>query len=153
MTRTQTLVRHIAGLLAAIENCQRTNNAEWSAKHKARLTSLLREFMPSGSGIDNGTHIMDDSKPERLRFRVSFHHMNDSGCYDGWTDHTVTVRPSFVHGMEIDISGRDRNDIKEYLADTFRLALESEIVETGDGYARADEWIRGYGEKESNHAS
>ena len=49
--------------------------------------------------------------------------MNENGFYDGWTDHTLTVRPSLVHGIELEISGRNRNDIKEYLHETFHSAL------------------------------
>lgn len=133
--RVQTLAQHIAGLLAAIENCKERGNTEWLAKHSERLQTLMREFMPSGSGIDNGTHLLDAAKPERILFRVSFHHMDDSGGYDGWTDHTVSARPSFVHGIELRISGRDRNQIKEYLAEVFNTALQARIVETAEGYA------------------
>lgn len=136
MNGTRPLVQHIANLLAAIDNCDASGNHEWKAKHSARLQTLMADFMPSGSGIDNGTHLFDDSKPERLRFRVSFHHMNDAGMYDGWTDHTLTVTPSFVHGMEIKINGRDRNEIKDYLADVYRNALAAVLVETVDGYTR-----------------
>lgn len=80
--------------------------------------------MPSGSGIDSGTKLdYGRSTPDKLVFTMSFHHMNDSGMYDGWTDHSITVKPSLVYGIEIGISGRNRNDIKDYLGDTYHAAL------------------------------
>jgi hypothetical protein len=55
--------------------------------------------------------------------------MNDGGFYDGWTEHTITVTPSFIGSMNIKISGRDRNQIKDYLHDVFSTALTEEINE------------------------
>jgi hypothetical protein len=52
--------------------------------------------------------------------------MNDAGYYDGWTDHIVIVSPSF-DGIDIKISGRNRNDIKDYLHDVFHAALTEEV--------------------------
>jgi len=48
--------------------------------------------------------------------------MNENGYYDGWTSHTVTVTPGW-NGPELRITGRDRNQIKDYLYDTFHYAL------------------------------
>ena len=43
--------------------------------------------------------------------------------YDGWTNHTLTVRASLQFGIDLTISGRNRNQIKEYLYETFQCAL------------------------------
>lgn len=48
---------------------------------------------------------------------------NENGMYDGWTQHSIIVRPSFVHGLDITITGKDRNQIKEYLHDVYFSAL------------------------------
>ena len=56
-------------------------------------------------------------------FRVDFHHMDDNGYYDGWTEHVVTVKPSLCFDIEISVSGRNRNGIKEYILDTFHHLL------------------------------
>jgi hypothetical protein len=53
--------------------------------------------------------------------------MNDTGYYDGWTEHTVTVTPSFS-GINIRVSGRNRNDIKDYIHETFSYALRSDVT-------------------------
>lgn len=62
----------------------------------------------------------------KLAFRTSFHHMDESGGYDGWTEHIVTARATF-NGPELKISGADRNGIKEYIAECFSAALAGEV--------------------------
>lgn len=127
MTRTERpLYREIASLLKAIENCKRSGNSEWFEKHHERLRGLL-EMLPSGSGIDRGTRLEESAcKPGKLVFTLGFHHMNDVGMYDGWTEHVLTVTPSF-DGIDLHISGRNRNDIKEYLYETYHYALTQEV--------------------------
>lgn len=48
------------------------------------------------------------------------------GMYVGWTEHTITVTPSFI-GLNVKVSGRNRNEIKDYIADHFSDCLETEI--------------------------
>jgi hypothetical protein len=118
----QPLYRLIASTLQAIRNCEKAGNSEWFDKHHESLRELIA-LLPSGSGIDNGTRIEEDCcREERLVFTLGFHHMNDNGMYDGWTEHTLTVVPSF-DGIDLKISGRDRNGIKEYLYETYHYAL------------------------------
>lgn len=123
------LYQELACLLTAAANCERSGNTEWLAKHRDRARELVRDRLPSGSGLDTGTHLDIASMPDRLVLRCSFHHMNDSGMYDGWTDHTVIVTPSLAFGFDMRITGRDRNDIKDYLAQTFDHALREPVPE------------------------
>jgi hypothetical protein len=89
------------------------------------LEALIRDRMPGGSGFDNGTTLDDDAtRTDKLVFRTAFHHMDESGGYDGWTEHTVIVTPAFG-GFDIRVTGRNRNDIKAYIADTFHHALSA----------------------------
>ena len=123
---TRPLYRQIAETLQAIKNCEKSNNIEWRDRHEETLDTLL-DHMPSGSGIDNGCKLdRDGSTRTKLVFDCAYHHMNEHGMYDGWTDHTVTVTPSF-QGIEMKISGKDRNDIKDYLHETLHYALTQEI--------------------------
>src|SRR5215831_6080760 len=123
--------RAIAQIIAARENCKTSGNLEWFKRHTDRLVSLCLEVLPSGSGIDSGNTIdLDKSTSDRIVVHTSFHHMDESGGYDGWTEHTVTVRPSLAFGFELTVSGRDRNEIKEYLSETFHAALSAEVRET-----------------------
>lgn len=123
------LYEHISAAAAARLNCldfekRDGKTHEWTARHESTIEDLTRAFMPSGSGIDSGVKFdFDKSNGEKLVFYFGYHHMNEHGYYDGWTDHTLTVTPSLVHGIELKISGRNRNDIKEYLHQTFHSAL------------------------------
>jgi hypothetical protein len=124
----RTVAYLLSSLIQAIENCRKSGNDEWLQKHGERLASIVDSYMPSGSGWDEGTTFdMDKSSAERLVFHGSFHHMDDAGGYDGWTDHTITVRPTFT-GLDIRISGRDRNEVKEHLYQTFSAALETKVA-------------------------
>jgi hypothetical protein len=114
------MYQQLASLVDAMNRCHDTNNIEWFHRHRERITNLMREYSPSGSGIDNGVSInTDDCTGEKLVFETGFHHMNENGMYDGWTEHRVTVTPSFATGFNLKISGRDRNGIKNYLHDVF----------------------------------
>ena len=127
------VAQRCAQLLQSILNCEKSGNWEWRDRHTTRLEKLVREAMPSGSGFDAGTTLdMDQSTPERLVFTTSFHHMDESGGYDGWTDHRVSVRPSLVFSLLVTVSGRDRNQIKDYIAETFHSALTTQAPEIAD---------------------
>jgi hypothetical protein len=117
-------VKELAGKFHAYLNCVKSNNLEWKEKHQDSIESML-ENLPHGSGLDAGVKFdWDNSSPEKLIFTTSFHHMDDHGVYDGWTDHKVIVTPSFYFGIRVNITGRDRNEIKEYLADLFRETFD-----------------------------
>lgn len=118
----------LAQIIQAYHRCIGTQNDEWAAKHRERLETLVHEHMPSGAGIDREVKLnLKESTEEKLVFYTSYHHMNEVGMYDGWTDHVIRVRPSLCYGIVLSISGRDRNDIKDYLHEVFHEALTKEI--------------------------
>jgi hypothetical protein len=124
-----TLIRAIAVYLDAAKRCRENGRHEEEAQHLDMLRRLS-DALPSGAGIDSGTSIDHvDSKTDRICLVTSFHHMNANGFYDGWTNHTITVRPSFLFGVDLKISGRNRNDVKEYLAELFDQALQADAPE------------------------
>lgn len=119
--------REFAAKLAAYNNCLKSNNSEWESKHREWIERECKNG-PSGSGIDCGTRFdWDKSTPEKLVFVMDYHHMNDAGYYDGWTNHTLTVTPSLQFEFEGHISGRNRNDIKDYLYEVYDSWLSQEI--------------------------
>ena len=121
------IYQSIASKIQARANCAAMNpqNTEWEKRHKNETDDMITNYLPSGSGFDSGTRLdWDRSTGEKLVFITSFHHMDENGYYDGWTEHTVTVRASLTNDFDLTISGRDRNDIKEYIADAFRNALD-----------------------------
>jgi hypothetical protein len=137
------MVGHLFGYEAASTVYTRSNRAAGSNGMVGFALDALRELvtckdlkerikemvdaLPSGSGIDCGTTLeRDDCKPGKLVLSLSYHHMAESGMYDGWTEHKVIVTPSF-DGIDMRITGPNRNDIKDYLYEVYHYALTQEI--------------------------
>jgi hypothetical protein len=128
--KTQKLYRMLAQKCAARKCCAESglHGAEWKRKHEQAIEQIVKDFMPSGSGLDCGTKIdLDASDGETLVFYTEFHHMNENGFYDGWTTHRVKVQGSLVSEFDLHINGRDRNQIKDYLTDVYDCALREEL--------------------------
>lgn len=122
------IYQKIASLVEAIANCKKSANTEWEMRHGDFIDAIMRNLAPSGSGIDSGTKfLLEESMGEKLVFSFGFHHMNEGGFYDGWTEHKLTVRPSLSSGFAMTISGKDRNGIKDYLYDVYSCFLNQEI--------------------------
>jgi len=127
----------IAKALGAMKRCEQAGNTEWQGKHEAAILEHC-ESLPSGSGFDNGSKLdFEASTSDKLVFVTAYHHMDENGCYDGWTDHRVTITPSFELGCHMVISGRDKNEIKEYISDVFHAAL-SQDVDQWAGYPKPE---------------
>lgn len=120
-----TIARLIASACDARLRCIRENNHEWHDKHENFITLATERYLPHGSGFDNGTTFdFGASTGEKLVFHTSYHHMDENEMYDGWTEHTVTVRASLIFGIDVRIGGKNRNDIKEYIAEMFSVLSE-----------------------------
>ncbi len=109
----------LAASFAAFQNCIKSNNQEWKNRHEDTINEML-ENLPHGSGLDGKMQLdWDNSTSEKLVFYFEFHHMDNNGYYCGWTEHNLTVTPSFKFGYDMRISGKDKNQIKEYLYQLF----------------------------------
>jgi len=131
------LYQQIVSSVVAYGNCLARDNKEWELKHRETVETLVSNFMPAGSGFDSGTKLDWDAtlrNPAKLVFTTSFHHMNENGMYDGWTEHTVTVSASLLFDFDLRISGRNRNDIKGYMHEVFDSALREPITHDGERY-------------------
>lgn len=113
------LYQRIAQTLLAISNCERSGNTVWLEHHRETLASLCDKYLPSGSGFDAGCKLMPESTPNRLVFSAEFHHMDDGGFYDGWTEHQVIVSADLCFDYSLRVTGRDKRQIKDYIGDTF----------------------------------
>lgn len=121
------LYQRLACIIDARLRCIATDNQTGLSIHDDRLAYIQDNLLPHGSGFDSGTTIdLDRSKEDRVILCTSFHHMNDTGYYDGWTDHEIIVTPSLVLGYRMRVTGRNRNQIKNYIADVFGSALDHE---------------------------
>lgn len=121
--------RRLAGLLEWRERTLVSKSDTWES-HVDKLIRELMDYAPSGSGIDSGTKLLDPTfksgKVIAIKLQADYHHMNEAGYYDGWTEHVVTIRPSLADDFTLSISGRDRNQIKEYLHDVYSTWLDEE---------------------------
>ena len=120
------MIHRIASLSKAIENCRKEDNTWWEGKHTSTLNQILGG-LPSGAGIDAGS-ILKKVEKNRVVFATSYHHMNDAGCYTGWTDHEIIVRPSFslCCGFTLKVTGKNKNCVKEAIEEAFYDYLSKE---------------------------
>lgn len=136
MSKSPTVCTRIAEVFAAWQNCCNATwpNDTWAPVHRDRIERIARNLLPSGSGFDSGTSFdFEASKPQRLVLNTSFHHMDDGGSYDGWTEHSVIVTPIFG-GFDLRVTGRNRRNIKDYIGETFHAALCAEYPTEMDAY-------------------
>lgn len=124
------LYKAIANHISRVEHFESDAHADYERAAVIRdgIEALVKAHMPSGSGIDNGTKIdLHASNRVKLVFTFGFHHMDEHGGYDGWTEHKLYVRPDFLFDITLNITGRNRNDIKEYLHGVYTHALNFEV--------------------------
>jgi len=129
MSQNQTIIAAISQALVSRRNCSVSGNKGWMQKWDTRINQLEQE-LPSGSGFDRGTDVVADVRTPEFEIKLStqFHHMNGVGMYDGWTDHVVTVRPTF-DGLDFSVSGQNKREIKDYIVQHFSYALQLQAPE------------------------
>jgi hypothetical protein len=121
------IYQSLALKIRAMDNCQKSKNETWLKHHHNFILELMEKTAPSGSGIDCGTEIdICACNANKLVFIVKFHHMNENGFYDGWTQHNIIVTPDLVRNFNLRVTGRDRNQIKEYLHEVYSTWLNEE---------------------------
>jgi hypothetical protein len=125
----QELARKINGALTA--------NEEWREVFAKDAKNLV-DMLPHGSGIDGDTKIdWDRSMGDNIVINASYHHMDDSGTYDGWTDFSVVVKPSLQYGLDVTVRGkfpRKYADTRDYLIETFQCALSARVTQEIEGF-------------------
>jgi len=120
----------LAQLQNARMNCLKSHNDEWLDKHEEEMENIVKNNLPSGSGIDSGnTFDYENSNDDKLVINSSFHAMNENGYYENWIDYKVIITPSLFHGFYIRIVGKfgRKQDIKDYLTEIYSNALEELI--------------------------
>ena len=121
------VIARVYRLIQAKNSCIISKNFEWVEKHKNVLSEIAEKYLPHGSGINSGCKIdLQKSNENKIVITFGFHHMDKNGFYCGWTSHKLICRPSF-DGIDLKITGRDKNGIKEYLYEIFDYSLNNEI--------------------------
>lgn len=118
---------YIANQLARAENLAKSQ-PEKAKLVRSSLETYVQRNAPSGSGVDCGTRLSEKATTNRIVLSLSYHHMNEEGMYDGWTEHEITVTPDFISAVDLHITGRDKNQIKDFLHDTYRYWLTRVIA-------------------------
>lgn len=126
------LYKILASAFQAWLNCAKSENWEWFERHGERIEDLCKNYMPSGSGFDCGTRFDPTlSTPEKLVFITDYHHMDDAGYYDGWSENVrIIVTPSLSSDFSLRITGirrKNRQRDLDYWHDTFGRALRQEV--------------------------
>ena len=121
------LISKIYRTLQARETCKKdATKLDWFNNHEFSLFEIERNNLPSGSGIDSGCTINRDYKKDTVIINVPFHNMDENGFYCGWSDFKVICKPAF-DGISLNIIGKDKYYVKDYLYDLFDTALNTEI--------------------------
>ena len=111
-------MRYYSALAQAIQWYNDTTE-EFKGQAKDKIKTLEKQ-LPSGSGVDAGSSVnLKLSTSQKIVIDTAFHHMDGNGYYDGWTEHKVIITPCLKYGYSIRITGRNRNQIKDYLYDLF----------------------------------
>ena len=120
------IIQKINSTLGAIANCEKNENSEWLERHEETIESIMKNA-PYGSGFDSGTLLNKELfvYDKKIVFTTGFHHMNDAGYYTGWTHHIITITPCFS-SINIRITGKDVNGIKDYIHEIFHTWLTQE---------------------------
>jgi hypothetical protein len=127
-----TPAKYIASTLARIHNLTVRADLGRASEARGALERWVGEHGPSGSGVDRGTvlHFDERSKVSSFKLAADFHHMDAHGAYDGWTCHNVIVTPGW-ESVDVRVTGRDRNQIKDHLGEMYHQWLNSEIPHPG----------------------
>lgn len=103
---------------------QRVNNTHPTSED---LISQVLDTAPVGSGVGGFLFRDDVSNASKLVFRCTFHHMNEHGYYDRYTHHSVIATGTLAYGLDVKVTGSNRNDIQSYLGELFYAWLNSDL--------------------------
>lgn len=91
---------------------------------KGKELNVLQTLLPIGNGIERGCVILLKSTEKRIVIDTAYWHPETSR----WTEHQVVITPSFEGEINIRITGKNENNVKDYLYDIFHEALMKEYV-------------------------
>ena len=125
------LYKKLAKCINARENCIKNKNDDWIDKWDEEIDEII-DNLPHGSGIDGKTEIdLDKSNSNRIVIHSEFHHMNDGGFYDGWSNFTIVIKPSLAFDFDLEIKGAfgKYQDTRGYLEELFGTTFASMVME------------------------
>lgn len=118
----------LANVARVLNGSHGTQSSMTALDFQTQMMDKLVKLAPSGSGFDSGTQFLsDESSDNKLVFETSFHHMDEHGGYCGWSDHRVIVKPSLLFEIELRITGKNKNGIKDHIYQVFHDYLTSDF--------------------------
>lgn len=120
------LYKHIAMEVQAYRNCMDAGNTAMADRHVDGVYELIKRYMPSGSGINAGTEFDWRSTGSKLIFFFEYHHIK-SERYTSVDIYHLFVTPSLINGIDLRLTGCKDSDLADYLYQTFRTALLTNI--------------------------
>ena len=107
---------------------------------KEKELALLQELLPYGNGIETGCVISLKSTHKRIVIDIAYGHPNYT---DDITTYQVVITPSFEEGINVRITGKNKDKLiewlqKQYLQAIFREALMQEYVVFKKGWEIKD---------------
>ena len=96
---------------------------------KGKELALLQELLPIVKGIEKKSVILLKSTENRIVIDTAYWH----DLLQEWTEHQIVVTPSFEGEINVRVTGKNVDNIKEYLHEVFREALmkEYEVFKKG----------------------
>lgn len=93
---------------------------------------MLQKLLPIGNGIEKECVILLKSTEKRIVIDTTYRHQINP-LEIRWTDHQIVITPSFEGEINIRVTGKNVDNIKEYLHEVFREALmkEYEVFKKG----------------------
>lgn len=141
---TKTIAARLSELKQQINNCIDSGNMTYQYRAEMELNEIMKSA-PNGEwyGFSKPGDMGNPQKPMGefdvtrldhatdvlLIFNVSFHHMNINGLYTGWTHHRVLVGAAF-NGFIMNVTGKDKAHVKEYIEKAFHEWLNREVKVT-----------------------
>lgn len=132
--RQRNLADRISAAIHSSNGAERDRCLAMKNQVEDEICRLLKEYLPSGSGVDGGTTLntggcfrAGHSRLLCLALSAGFHHMDDQGSYVKWTEHTIQVIPDMVSGFTLNIGGPNYRQIKDYLFDLYGQALQQVV--------------------------
>lgn len=128
-TRTWPVYKELSHCIRDFQTYERACFFDKANVQALQIEALIREHLPSGSGIDTGVHInlSTHQTPNHITLTFGYHHMNEHGYYTHWTYHKAIITASLIHDFDLRITGKDKLGLKDYLYDVFAFALRQEI--------------------------
>ena len=102
---------------------------------------MLQKLLPIGNGIEKECVISLKSTKKRIVIDTAYWHE----LLQEWTEHQIVVTPSFEGEINIRVTGKNVDNIKEYINEVFRKALMKEYEVFKKGWE-----IKDSSESESN---